>query len=501
MRRGLCALVTAAAVTALGASSAAALETQPPGLAQAAQNVSGVVQGGNEATGGNGTAVGGDGGYANTGNVQALNGNAVSIGAGPKAQASSQGGDTSAKSGDATGGNGGNAKGSGGDATAGNVAIVKQVTSGSGHPSSKKGGDPSNESKVGQFGNEATGGDGTAVGGHGGDANSGNVQVLNGNSVSIGAGPKAKADSKGGDTSAKSGDATGGNGGNAKASGGDATAGNVAAVKQSSPAGSEGKPDHGAKGGDCGCSSSKKGDEQRNESWILQAPNEAYGGQGEAVGGDGGYADSGNVQEGNGNAFAWSDGERGSKDDGCGCASHNDDGGVSAQGGDTSAKSGDAYGGDGGNAKAHGGDATAGNIAVVKQVNASKGDDKRSDCGCEPSKGDEQSNESWIGQGGNYALGGNGEAQGGYGGDANSGNLQEGNGNAWASSHNGDEELRNEKGCGCDEHSKGDDGTSAQGGDTSAKSGDATGGDGGDAKASGGDAVAGNIAKVLQLNV
>ena len=57
----------------------------------------------------------------------------------------------------------------------------------------------------------------------------------------------------------------------------------------------------------------------------------------------------------------------------CGCESHkgHGPGGVNADGGDTSATSGDATGGNGGNANADGGDAFAGNLAGVFQLNRS----------------------------------------------------------------------------------------------------------------------------------
>jgi hypothetical protein len=178
-----------------------------------------------------------------------------------------------------------------------------------------------------------TGGNATATGGNGGNANSGNVQVLNGNSVALGLGGKADAD--GGNTSAQSGDAYGGDGGNAKAKGGDADARNKAKVHQ------EG-------------TSKRKHSASSDESSVVQGSPIAEGGEAEAIGGDGGFANTGNWQFGNGNA--WS--ESWSEKDACSDAS----------GGDTSAKSGDAYGGDGGDAKAIGGDADASNVVHVLQL-------------------------------------------------------------------------------------------------------------------------------------
>src|SRR6476469_748248 len=63
----------------------------------------------------------------------------------------------------------------------------------------------SNASTVDQSGNTATGGTADATGGNGGNASTGNVQILNGNSIAIGDG----ASSRGGDTTATSGNATG----------------------------------------------------------------------------------------------------------------------------------------------------------------------------------------------------------------------------------------------------------------------------------------------------
>ena len=53
-----------------------------------------------------------------------------------------------------------------------------------------------------------------------------------------------------------------------------------------------------------------------------------------------------------------------------------------ADGGNTTATSGDATGGDGGNADADGGDADASNGALVKQTNESGGSSSHGDCGC-----------------------------------------------------------------------------------------------------------------------
>ncbi|HET7053303.1 MAG TPA: hypothetical protein VFI09_05220, partial [Solirubrobacterales bacterium] len=70
------------------------------------------------------------------------------------------------------------------------------------------------------------------------------------------------------------------------------------------------------------------------------------------TGGEGGDANTGNTQIGNGNAVAVSVG-----------------GDSNADGGDTTAESGDATGGDGGSADADGGNADASNDARVFQLN------------------------------------------------------------------------------------------------------------------------------------
>ena len=89
-----------------------------------------------------------------------------------------------------------------------------------------------------------------------------------------------------------------------------------------------------------------------------EAP-KAKGGEAKANGGDGGHANTGNVQFLNGNALALSFGKElrehaSGKGDRYGRGRHD---GAEAEGGDTCAESGDAYGGDGGDAFAIGGDA------------------------------------------------------------------------------------------------------------------------------------------------
>jgi hypothetical protein len=167
-------------------------------------------------------------------------------------------------------------------------------------------------------------------------------------------------------------------------------------------------------------------------------------------------------------------------------------------------------GGDGGDARAKGGDGDASNNAFVKQSNESTGgkSDRGDKCGCRDKDdwGSSQSNESTIDQGENTATGGNAEATGGNGGNADTGNVQEGNGNAYARSETGEESrppVLAMHPCLCQWSKPGGGGESeaeAKGGDTTATSGDATGGDGGDARASGGDADALNNAWVFQQN-
>jgi hypothetical protein len=107
---------------------------------------------------------------------------------------------------------------------------------------------------------------------------------------------------------------------------------------------------------------------------VKQGDNEAKGGDATATGGDGGDADTGNEQKFNGNAFAFSK-TVGEPRDPCSCKGKGrHDGGKSeaeAEGGDTTARSGDATGGDGGDARASAGDAQALNDAWVVQRNVS----------------------------------------------------------------------------------------------------------------------------------
>ena len=123
-------------------------------------------------------------------------------------------------------------------------------------------------------------------------------------------------------------------------------------------------------------------------------------------------------------------------------------------------------------------------------------------------------------------TGGNANATGGNGGDADTGNTQKYNGNAYARSESKGKDRKPPKGgescgckphgpgkgpkphkgqepCGCDHGSWNDEPRSeatAKGGDTSATSGDAHGGNGGDAKANAGDADVTNGAWVHQVN-
>lgn len=78
-----------------------------------------------------------------------------------------------------------------------------------------------NDGTITQGANTATGGNATSTGGAGGNANTGNTQTNTGGATGSGL-------SFGGDTTATSGNATGGAGGDATSTGGDAVAGNVA---------------------------------------------------------------------------------------------------------------------------------------------------------------------------------------------------------------------------------------------------------------------------------
>ena len=123
--------------------------------------------------------------------------------------------------------------------------------------------------------------------------------------------------------------------------------------------------------------SSRVARKSRPLSKQLQGDNHISGGEGKATGGDGGNARTGNVQVLNGNSIAAGLGH----------------GSVTSSGGDSSASSGDAYGGNGGDASATGGDARGGNQSDTSQKNVASGsrDGSRSDkhgCGCErPSQG------------------------------------------------------------------------------------------------------------------
>jgi len=452
MRRVVSALLTAAAVGAFTAAPASAgqipVVTPPdqmhsgPTQSITQSNDSTTNQGDNSATGGNADATGGNGGDANSGNEQFLNGNSVAVSIGKDSKADSSGGDTSAQSGDATGGNGGNAKAEGGDASVENKSGTGQSNSAENKssgdsssqgdrcgcdkrpsgPSDGKGNDQSstqsNDSTTNQGNNSVTGGDANATGGNGGDANTGNEQFGNGNSFAYSQGQQqdgtiplsyspcscspgkdrgsdTSAESRGGDTSAKSGDAYGGNGGDAKAKGGDAWVDNKSFTWQSNDAKNKG-----------GSSDQKSGWEpksmstgphpqdgqsidQYNDSTTDQGSNTVTGGKGEAYGGDGGYADTGNIQKGNGNSWSYSDGqgnspmqEKHAVNDACYCNKRpehkkSDDTSARSSGGDTSAESGDAYGGNGGDAKAFGGDAWVVNKAFTGQSNEASNDKRK----------------------------------------------------------------------------------------------------------------------------
>ncbi len=116
-----------------------------------------------------------------------------------------------------------------------------------------------------------------------------------------------------------------------------------------------------------------------------------------------------------------------SRQRGCDCSGKDHHISASSRGGDTTAISGDAYGGNGGNADANGGSARAGNESSTQQSNSSSGGD---DGFWNGGQTQGQSNWSSTHQGDNYATGGDANAYGGNGGDASTGNKQVGNGNA-----------------------------------------------------------------------
>ncbi|MBN1530957.1 MAG: hypothetical protein JW895_17980 [Thermoleophilaceae bacterium] len=204
------------------------------------------------------------------------------------------------------------------------------------------------------------------AGGAGGAADTGNVQVLNGNSGAVSV--LGDSRSEGGDTAARSGDAYGGDGGDARGSGGGAgraeggdggraETGNVQAGNGNSLAVSVGSKGHGRKHGrshskarsEGGDTFAKSGDahggrggdarsgKHRGEGRRCDHRREKGGertlGWPFAWGGEGGDASTGNRQFLNGNSLALAL-----------------FGGAWSEGGDTLAKSGDAYGGDGGEA-------------------------------------------------------------------------------------------------------------------------------------------------------
>ena len=282
------------------------------------------------------------------------------------------------------------------------------------------------------------------------------MQIGNGNVSSEGDAENLTA--FGGDTDAESGDADGGDGGDAEdIEGGDALAANVGDQDADNDA------DLGDlaflaivadAGGDTGVI-------QDNDLEMTQGANTATGGAATGTGGDGGDADTGNHQDTNGNVVV--DGENSN---------------VQAFGGDTTAESDDADGGDGGDAEdIEGGDAIAGNIGIQDADNDADVDNVAVLALVIDAGGDTgviQDNDLDMTQGANTATGGAATGTGGDGGDANTGNEQDTNGNAVVEG----------------------DGENIQvfGGDTDAESDDADGGDGGDAEdIEGGDAIAGNI--------
>ena len=239
------------------------------------------------------------------------------------------------------------------------------------------------------------------------------------------------------------------------------------------------------------------GSEQENESTIDQGDNHATGGNAEATGGNGGNADTGNTQEGNSNA------RQSRARDHPAPVSLDDDwkppfgGGKSeaeAEGGNTRASSGNATGGNGGNANAYGGNANASNDAQVWQQNARPA----ARCPADPSRRTSRRSTRAT----TTRMAATPTRTGGNGGNADTGNTQEGNSNAAAFAgspdHSGPpvrlvDDWKPPFGGGKSE-------AEAEGGNTSACSGDARGGNGGNAGAQGGNANASNDAQVHQQN-
>ena len=133
------------------------------------------------------------------------------------------------------------------------------------------------------------------------------------------------------------------------------------------PRGDEGEGPHGDEG-EWSKGDGPRGDDPRGGPWKDkgEAP-KAKGGKAKAYGGDGGHANTGNVQFLNGNALALSFGKElreplSGKGDRYDRGRHD---GAEAEGGDTCAESGDAYGGDGGDAFASGGDAENGSRPLL----------------------------------------------------------------------------------------------------------------------------------------
>ena len=304
------------------------------------------------------------------------------------------GGDTEAESGDADGGDGGEADADGGDALAGNLAEQEAENDADiGNTALIVVVDPDDTALIqdadvsaDQGGNSATGGAATANGGDGGAADSGNTQTGNGNAIVDGDGENIIV--MAGDVTSISGDADGGDGGEATADGGDAIAGNVS--------------DQGVLNLAFVTGSGDVQIIQVNVADLTQGANTATGGNALANGGDGGAADSGNTQVGNGNAEHDGDADN-----------------VIIIEGNVIAVSGVADGGDGGPGIATGGTAVAANLGVQGGLNLTFVD----------TDGDVQiiaTNVAELLQAGNTSNGGNAVGTGGNGGPANSGNTQVG---------------------------------------------------------------------------
>ena len=252
-------------------------------------------------------------------------------------------------------------------------------------------------SHVTQGDNTATGGNATANGGNGGNADTGNTQFLNGNagrSRSAGAArqrPRVE-------TPRPIAERNGGNGGNA------------------TPTAATPTPPTTPRSGRATALSAAARDPSRRTSRDRPGRQQATGGNATANGGNGGNADTGNTQFATTATLAPSPFGGGNSE-------------AEAEGGDTGPQWQRVRRQWRQTPRAHGGNANASNNAPVHQVNSSSGSSKPSWSGCEHScygsrlriRAGERVD---VYQGDNTATGGNATANGGDGGNADTGNNQ-----------------------------------------------------------------------------